>query len=461
MFDAKLSQVQKEQLDQIFRAALARVAPYKMMRDHIRLAGSLLRYDLDGNEVELDLDQFSEVLILGAGKATAPMALAMEEILGDRISDGLIVVKYGHTEQLSRVRMIEAAHPVPDEQGVAAAGELLKMAERAGENSLVINLISGGGSALLPLPGVHQGDEEIRLTLADKQATTQALLSCGADITEINCVRKHLSAIKGGRLLAKIAPARSINFILSDVVGDDLSSIASGLTAADPTTFAEVLEIISKYDLELRVPTNVLRYLKRGAAGAVEESLKPDAAELAHTTNVLMGTNRTALEAAAAEAEGLGYRVVRLTSRITGEVGEVAKLLTAIAADTRQYSMLGEPPLCIISGGEPVVVLTGGGKGGRNQQLALHVLQTMSKEPDLYQGITFLSAATDGNDGPTDAAGAFASLELAERALDQRLDIRSYLLNNDAYAFFTAIDGLYKTGPTNTNVCDLQIFLVN
>jgi len=460
MVDKKISQRQKEQLDQIFKAALTRVAPYTMMRDHVQLEGSMLRYTLDGEEVELDLDQFSEVLVLGAGKATAPMALAMEELLGDRISDGLVVVKYGHTEQLQRVRMIEAAHPVPDEQGVEAAGELLSMAEQAGEKSLVINLISGGGSALLPLPGTYLGDDKILLSLADKQQTTQALLSCGAEIGEINCVRKHLSAIKGGRLLASIAPARSINFILSDVVGDDLSSIASGLTAADPTTFGDALTIIEKYDLQKHIPSNVLRYLTLGAEGAIEESLKPQAQELALTTNVLMGTNRTALEAAAREAERLGYRVVRLTSRITGEVSEVAKMLTAIAADTRQYAMLAAPPLCIISGGEPVVVLTGEGKGGRNQQLALHVLQAMQKEPALYQDISFLSAATDGNDGPTDAAGAFANLELVAACEDQRLDIAHYLSNNDAYSFYTALDGLYCTGPTNTNVCDLQIFLV-
>ncbi|WP_419175092.1 glycerate kinase type-2 family protein [Desulfosediminicola sp.] len=461
MVDTKLRRTQKEQLDQIFKAALDRVSPYKMMRDHVTMDGSLLRYNLDGKEAVLDLDQFSEVLVLGAGKATAPMALALEEILGPRISDGLVVVKYGHTEQLSRVRMIEAAHPVPDEQGVKAAAELLRLAERAKESSLVITLISGGGSALLPLPGFYQGEDAIQLTLSDKQQTTQTLLSCGADITEINCVRKHLSAIKGGRLLAAIAPARSINFILSDVVGDDLSSIASGLTAADVTTFSDALAIIEKYDLHKRIPVNVCRYLELGAAGKVEESLKPEAPALDLTSNVLMGTNRTALEAAAIEAEKLGYRVVRLTSRITGDTGEVAKMLTAIVADTNQYAMLGEPPLCIISGGEPVVVLTGKGKGGRNQQLALHVLKLMQQEPALYEGVSFLSAATDGNDGPTDAAGGYASLGLVQKCQELQLDIAAYLRDNDAYNFYSAINGLYITGPTNTNVCDLQIFLVN
>lgn len=461
MIDTNTSKMQRAQLDLIFRAAIERVAPYRMIREHVRLAGSLLHYDLNGEMVELDLDQFREVIVLGAGKATAPMALAMEEVLGERISDGLVVVKYGHTEQLNHVRMIEAAHPVPDEQGAYGAVELLKLAEKADGKTLVINLISGGGSALLPLPGSHRGEDEVQLTLEDKQKTTQALLSCGAEITEINCVRKHLSAIKGGRLLARLAPARSINFILSDVVGDDLSSIASGLTAADPTTFGEAVSIIEKYDLKARVPDNVLHYLELGVRGKIEESLKPGAAALQLTSNVLMGTNQTALEAAAVEAERLGYRVVRLTSRITGEVGEVAKLLTAIAADSRQHAMLGEPPLCIISGGEPVVVLTGEGKGGRNQQLALHVLQAMQKEPELYRDISFLAAATDGNDGPTDAAGAFANLELVSASQDQQLDITSYLSNNDAYNFYSAINGLYLTGPTNTNVCDLQIFLVN
>jgi hydroxypyruvate reductase len=433
-----------------------------MVLDHVRLEGSTLYINGNVDPIEINLDPFTEIIILGAGKATAPMARAMEEILGDRLSAGLVVVKYGHTERLQTIVTVEAGHPVPDEQGVMGAGQLLQLAEKAGETSLVINLISGGGSALLPFPATYlEKGLEVKLTLADKQKTTQELLSCGAEIDEINCVRKHLSGIKGGRLLEKLAPARSISFILSDVVGDELSSIASGLTAADPTSFADALEVIEKYGIENNVPEKVLGYLQAGVRGELAESLKKGATSLELTTNVLMGTNGTALNAAALKAQELGYTVVRLTSRITGEAREVAKMLAALAVDARQHAMLGAAPLCIISGGEPVVTLQGSGKGGRNQEMALAFLQEMQQNPELYQGISFLAASTDGNDGPTDAAGAFASLALLEQSQEMQLNIVKFLRNNDSYHFYEKVDGLYVTGPTNTNVCDLHIILVD
>lgn len=454
--------VQMRNLDTIFRAGLQRVEPFQMMLEHVRLAGSLLQVVMGEDLFELDLDNFPEIYILGSGKATAPMARAMEEILGDRLTSGVIVVKYGHTDELEIVQTVEAGHPVPDEQGVAGARKLLECAASADESSLVINLISGGGSALLPLPGTfRENGREVRLTLADKQKTTEALLGCGAEIGEINCVRKHLSAIKGGRLLETIAPARSVSFILSDVVGDDLSSIASGLTAADPTTFADALAVVRKYGIEDTVPDRVRHYLQAGVRGEVAESLKDGATALALTTNVLLGTNRTALNAAAQKAESLGYSIVRLTSRITGEAREVAKVLAAIAADAKLNALGGGGPLCIISGGEPVVTLSGQGKGGRNQEMALAFLQEMQRQPALYRGITFLAASTDGNDGPTDAAGAFANLELVARCRAKHLNIADFLRNNDSYHFYQAVDGLYKTGPTNTNVCDLHLILID
>jgi hydroxypyruvate reductase len=458
----KQQATQRASLDTIFRAGLQRVDPYQMVLDHVRLEGSILSVNVDADRLQLDLDAFTEIIVLGAGKATAPMARAMEEILGDRLAAGLIVVKYGHTEKLQTIVMVEAGHPVPDEQGVMGAGKLLELAEKAGDSSLVINLISGGGSALLPYPAAYmENDSEVVLTLADKQQTTQALLACGAEIAEINCVRKHLSGIKGGRLLEKLAPARSISFILSDVVGDELSSIASGLTAADPTTFTDALGVVEKYGIKKNVPGTVLGYLRAGVRGELAESLKEGATALQRTTNVLMGTNGTALNASAAKAKELGYTVVRLTSRITGEACEVAKMLAAIAVDSRKHSMLGEAPLCIISGGEPVVTLQGAGKGGRNQEMALAFLQEMQQNPELYQGVSFLAASTDGNDGPTDAAGAFASLELLQRCKDKQMDIAKFLSNNDSYHLYQAIDGLYTTGPTNTNVCDLHVILID
>lgn len=450
-------------LDTIFRAGLRRVDPYRMILEHVRPDGSCLKIGVENDLVEIDLADFREVYILGAGKATAPMARALEEILGARLTAGLIVVKYGHTDRLQTVEVIAAGHPVPDQNGVLGAQKLMALAEKAGNKSLVFNLLSGGGSALLPYPGYFKKNGKvIQLTLADKQETTQALLASGAEIGEINCVRKHLSAIKGGRFLARIAPARSVSFLLSDVVGDDVSSIASGLTAADPTTFIDAVAVLQRYKIESTVPQRVRHYLQAGMAGDVPESLKEGDAALELNTNILLGTNRTAMNAAARQAEMSGYTVVRLTSRITGEAREVAKVLASIAADARHglfSSTTG--PLCIISGGEPVVTISGKGKGGRNQELALAFLREMERQPELYGDVTFLAASTDGNDGPTDAAGAFASLDLVMRCKKNHLDIAEFLGNNDSYHLFQAIDGLYRTGPTNTNVCDLHIVLIN
>jgi len=452
----------KQHLSAIFQAALRRVDPYQMLMDHVRLEGSLLTVDLDGAITRCDLSAFRRILVIGAGKATAPMALAIEHILGDYIDDGIISVKYGHTETLEKVRIIEAGHPVPDENGMRAAAQMLGLARQADDKTLFISLISGGGSALLPLPAsCTTSAGEIVLTLDDKQKTTAQLLACGADIEEINCIRKHLSMIKGGGLVAAMAPARSINFILSDVVGDNLSSIASGATCADPTTFDDALDILRKYAILESVPAPVRQVLEHGARGDIPETLKEGCSELALTTNLLIGTNMQALEAARVEAEKRGYRVVQLTSRIVGEAREVAKVLAAVAFDSAALGTIGSPPLCVMSGGEPVVQLKGSGKGGRNQEMALAYLIEMARSKELCGSLTFLAASTDGNDGPTDAAGAFADLELLERARQLGLNLAGYLQENDSYHFFEKCDGLLKTGPTNTNVCDLHISLLD
>ncbi len=399
-------------------------------------------------------------------------------ILGDRITKGLIVVKYGHTQPLSRIRTIEAGHPEPDENGMAGANAVMAMAGDADDTTLVITLISGGGSALLPLPmrfdadgnqldmesyvpGRSDEDDAVPfLTLSHKQAVTRELLRCGADITEINCIRKHLSGIKGGRLAHQIAPASSLSLILSDVVGDDLSAIASGPTAPDPTTYHDALSILKKYQIADTIPAPVRRILEMGAAGDVPDTPFPGDPVLKNVCNLLIGTNRLAMLAAGEKAEVLGYGVVYLTSRVTGEAADAAKFLAGIAVDTAQAGMLAKTPVCIISGGEPVVTLRGGGKGGRNQEMALVFLSEIQRDMSLFSRVTFLAASTDGNDGPTDAAGAFASQKILKRAAEQGLSISGYLNNNDAYHFFEQIDGLLKTGPTNTNVCDLHIILV-
>ena len=448
-------------LQEIFTAALRRVDPYRMMIDRINRSGSQLAIRLDDGETVVDLDDYRRIIVIGAGKAGAPMAQALETVLGDRIDTGLVVVKTGHGEPLPTIEIVEAAHPVPDENGVTAARRIVDLARSADETTLVISVISGGGSALLPMPLTWEnGDRAIRLTLAHKQRITEALLACGATIGEINCIRKHLSGVKGGRLLARIAPARSLSFILSDVVGDDLSSIASGITAPDPTTYADALAIIERYGIDDAIPEPVREVLIRGQRGEIPETLKPDDPASAKATNLMIGTNLAALNAAAETAQDLGYPPVRLTRRATGEARELARTLAAIGADAATAGMLISPPACILSGGEPTVTLRGTGKGGRNQEMALAVLQEMAAAPELFTSVAFLAGATDGTDGPTDAAGAFADLDLLERARRLGLDPAAHLANHDAYPFFDAIGGLLKTGPTRTNVCDLHLMLV-
>jgi hydroxypyruvate reductase len=441
------------QLNSIFGAGLQAADSRQLMARHVALDGSRLTVAADGRRHEVDLDGFGRILVLGAGKASANMALALEAILGERISGGLISVKHGHGAPLRRIEVVEAGHPVPDAKGEEAARRIARLAEEADSQTLVLNLISGGGSALLPLPA--EG-----LTLEEKQEITGLLLASGADIHEINSVRKHLSRLKGGRLLRLLAPARSLNFILSDVLGDRLDTIASGLTAPDATTFADALRVIDRYGLRGKVPAAALRILEEGAAGLLEETLKPDDPAAALSTNIVLGSNRMAVLAACEAARALGYHTVALTSSLSGEAREVAKVLYGIARDVRNHGLLAKTPACIVAGGETTVTLRGNGKGGRNQEMALAFLAELSRDELRGQGIHFLSAATDGSDGPTDAAGAFASMEVLEQVDAAGLSIARSLAANDSYRFFAGLGQLLKTGPTMTNVCDLQIMLI-
>jgi hydroxypyruvate reductase len=449
-------------LEKIFHAGIQRVNPKELVRVGLRLKGERLTVESESSSATVDLGEFRRILVLGVGKASAAMAAGLEEVLGERIDEGVVVVKYGHTEVLKRIRLIEAGHPVPDEQGVRGAEAVAALARGADEKTLVVNLISGGGSALLPAPFHGQYSAgRLDLSLEDKRAATRVLLACGATIQEFNCIRKHISALKGGRLAALLHPARSLNLILSDVVGDRLDTIASGLTVADQTTFVQALSIVDKYGIEERLPAGVLELLRRGAAGEFPETPKPGDPVFAAVTNVLLGTNYTALSAAARKARQLGYTPIVLSSRVVGEAREVAKVLAAIALDMGSLEFLAKKPACLLCGGETTVTLHGDGRGGRNQELALAFLQEMAAaDAAAVEGIAFLSGATDGNDGPTDAAGAFASAEILEQARGKDLSIPSYLQRNDSYSFYEAAGGLLKTGPTNTNVCDLQICLI-
>lgn len=457
----------------IFRAAVARVDPEPMIRASLRVeegpGGPTLVASDGREELRYALSGFDRIFATGMGKASARMALGLEAALGERLTGGLVAVKEGHVEQLSRIRLLEAGHPVPDERSVAAAKALLDLGGSLGtrltERDLVVVLVSGGGSAILcaPAPG---------LSLADKAAATSLLLRSGATITEMNCVRKHLSAVKGGRLAAALAPATVLALVLSDVVGDDLDAIASGPTVPDPTTFEEALGIVRRLGIESSLPPAVAERLRAGASGAagaagaagelgdLEETPKPGDPRLAKARTLLVGTNRLALAAAEAEAWKRGYDSLVLSSRLTGEAREVAQVFLGVAKDIAASGFPLGRPACLIAGGETTVSLRGKGRGGRNQEMALAFLAALRRSPKDGEGVVFLSAGTDGNDGPTEAAGAVVDLGLVDAADRLGLDPDAFLAENDSNGFFSKAGGLVVTGPTNTNVCDVQVVVV-
>ncbi len=446
-----------DDLTAIFKAGVARVDPRSMMTDRLKLHGNRLSVVTETQEIAIDLERFPRLLVIGGGKAGAKMAAGVEEVLGDRIDGGLVAVRDPHEEKLERIETVIAGHPVPDDRSVEAARKIVALARSADERTLVITLISGGGSALLCYPFDEAGH---RLGLAEKQEVTRLLLASGATIHEVNCVRKHLSGVKGGRLAAAIYPAVSVNLILSDVVGDNLDAIASGLVAPDSTTYADALAIVGRYNMERRLPKTAFRLLKEGAMGKLPETPKPGDPLFRNVSNVLIGTNAQALLAASTKAAELGYHTRILSSQISGEAREVAKFYLGIGKDIRKRSLLAEPPACIVAGGETTVSIRGTGKGGRNQEMALSFLCEMEKQPADTDGVYFLSAGTDGTDGPTDAAGAFASREIQSEAAAAGLTPEDFLNRNDSYRFFDPIGRLLKTGPTSTNVCDIQVLLV-
>jgi glycerate 2-kinase len=440
----------------IFRAGLARVDPVSMMERVLTLDGDILRVSTETECQAYDLSRYRRILVLGAGKASARLALGLERVLGDRIADGLVAVKEGYREPLARVRLVEAGHPVPDARSVVAARAVLDLAHAAGPDDLVIVLISGGGSALLAAPLEVPGHA---LTLADKQAVTRELLACGATIHDVNRVRKKLSAIKGGRLAQAIAPAHCLGLILSDVVGDDLDVIASGPTVPDSATPAEVLATLSRHGLSGRIPAAVEAFLRDVARGAAPDTPKADDPAFATTRTMLVGTNFQALLAARDKAVALGYNTLILTSHLTGEAREMAHFFLGMARDMALHGLPLRPPACVIAGGETTVTLRGPGKGGRNQEMALAFLDVLSRGGRDAEDAVFLAASTDGGDGPTDAAGAFASWAILRRGRELGLEPAGFLAANDAYHYFQAVDRLLVTGPTNTNVCDIKILL--
>ena len=381
-------------------------------------------------------------VVVGAGKASAAMARALERHWPGPL-EGVVVTRYGHAVLCERIRILEAAHPVPDANSEAAARAILEAVRGLGPDDLVIALISGGGSALMALPAPG-------LTLADKQAVNRALLRSGADIGEMNCVRKHLSAIKGGRLAAAAFPARVVTLAISDVPGDDPAVIASGPTVPDPTTFAEARSILVKYGIA--EPAAVIAHLARGE----DETPKPGDPRFARAEFRLIATPQRSLEAAAEVAEEAGIRPVILSDAIEGEAREVAKVMAAIARQVRRRGQPARPPCVLLSGGETTVTVRGDGKGGRNVEFLLALAVALRGEP----GIFAVAGDTDGVDGAEDVAGAILRPDSLERAARLGLDAKAMLARNDAHPVFAALGDQLVTGPTLTNVNDFRAVLV-
>lgn len=436
-------------------AGLEAVEPGAAVRRCLQRAGSrLIVKDSRGSQRSYNLDEFERVWVVGGGKAGAPMAVAVAEVLGERVAGGVVVVKHGHglpdSTAVGGIEIMEAGHPVPDEAGLRGAGRIADLLYRATSRDLVVCLISGGGSALMTLPVAG-------VSLADLQGLTQALLRGGATINEINTIRKHLSQLKGGQLALLASPAPVVSLILSDVVGDPLEVIASGPTVPDPTTFEDAWRLVARYGIEGDVPAAIISHLRAGVKGQAAETPKPGEPIFDRVQNVIVGSNLLATSAAASEAQRLGFDSLFLTTFVEGEAREVGKVMAGLAKGLLRGETMYPPgrplerPACLVLGGETTVTLHGDGKGGRNQELALAAALSLAG----WEGILIASLATDGTDGPTDAAGAFVDGDTLVRAGRLGLDAEAYLARNDSYRFFQGLGDLILTGPTKTNVNDM------
>lgn len=430
---------------ELFDASVQAVDAEKCVRRFVRLDGDSLHI---GDEA-YDLTQYGQLLVVGMGKASPQMGVALEDILGDHISGGLINTKYEHRESLKHIEVVECGHPVPDEAGVDGASRILDLLDRADEKTLVICVISGGGSALTPAPVAG-------VSLFDKQETTRLLLACGANIVELNAIRKHLSRIKGGGMARVAFPATVVALMLSDVIGDPMDVIASGPTVPDTSTFQTCMDILDKYDLLEQVPEAVKTRFEAGLAGDIDDTPKPGDAALSRVQNLVVGSNGLAVSAAAKKAKTLGYNTLVLSTRVEGEAKEVAYVYAGIAKEIVESGQPLKAPACVISGGETTVLVRGDGKGGRNQELALSAAIQLAGWDD----VVILSGGTDGTDGPTDAAGAIADGETIARATEKGISALAHIKNNDAYHFFKPLDDLIMTGATGTNVADVAFVMV-
>jgi glycerate 2-kinase len=429
----------RRQALRIFQAALRAAEPAATVLRHVHLENDVLV----AGGVRYRLNSLANIYVIGAGKASARMAAAVERLLGRRITAGL--VNAPDAVKLRRIQINPCGHPVPDRRGVAGARRIARIASEAGQDDLILCLISGGASALLPLPAQP-------ITLAEKQVATRLLLHCGANIHEINCVRKHISLMKGGQLARLAYPATLLTLILSDVIGDDLHVIGSGPTTPDPTTFGDARAIFEKYRIWNKLPRAVRQRVKSGAG----ETPKPGDRIFRKTRNMIVGSNALAVDAAAREARRLGFHTLVLSTFLEGEAREAARVHAGIAKEIRASGRPLNPPACVITGGETTVTVRGKGRGGRNQEFALAAALGIAGLRDTV----ILSGGTDGVDGPTSAAGALAHGTTVARAEAMGLNAAALLANNDSYRFFDTLGDLIETGPTGTNVADIQVILV-
>ncbi len=429
---------------EIFLAGIESVKPNNLIKRVVSVNSTTLQIE----DIKFDLSGIKNIYVVGFGKASAAMAQALESILGSRITAGHIITKYEHSVPLNFIEITEAGHPVPDENGIKGTAHIISIVNAAEKDDLVICLISGGGSALL-------ADVPKGCTLEQVKIVNNLLLKSGADIIEMNCIRKHLSKVKGGLLSKAAYPTRVVSLILSDVIGDRLDVIASGPTAPDSTTFADAISIIKKYQIENELPKQIARILHEGNKNNQLETLKESDEMLLRTDNLIIGTNILAMKTAKEKAESLGYETWIITNMLHGDVNNVAHYIIETAKKYRDYKL--NKKICLLLGGEPTVEVKAKGLGGRNQHLALLVASLLKDLPN----VTLLSGGTDGTDGPTDAAGAVVDYSTLKNAANLQLDVEQYINNYDSYRFFKHEGGLVITGPTQTNVMDLMIVLIN
>lgn len=435
----------RKMAETIFRSAVESVLPENLMERQVSLEEKLLRI----GELTWNVDALNHIYVIGAGKASANMAGPLERLLGDRITDGVIIVKYEHGQSLQNIRVYEAGHPVVDSAGIEATQQMLDLLGETTENDLVICLISGGGSALLER--YAEG-----IDIKDGQRLTELLLQSGAAIGEVNTVRKHISRVKGGQLARHIAPAEGLTLLLSDVIGDPLDVIASGPTVPDTSTYKQAMDILKKYNIVQAAPPFVRQHIEKGVSGEIPETPKAADKCFRKMKNVLIGTNRTAIQAAMEKARELQLHPFVLSTETQGEAREVAKQFVSLLKDAADLDYLVQKPACFITGGETTVTIQGTGKGGRNQEFALAAAMDIQG----MENIVVLSGGTDGTDGPTDAAGGMVDGRTVQRALELKLEPQAFLENNDSYPLLQQTGDLLMTGPTRTNVMDIMLGIV-